>query len=464
MKAVAVDLGYQADRRLFDRYIRLIPVLWLLGALMPAAAGLLIYLSKRHWPRGLLINSVVIGWCGIAGMQAVCSILNGLLLQDELNGLRYSVSIIVYGWIFGALAIGVGYSCRLANHHYIRAVSILGASIIVLTCISIFFYLSGTDQLIFETPVSLLFPNSHTVQEYSRVIFFELENNWDEQDVRLTLFYPWAVSLGLGGIAVTWISSLDRSLLFRFIGVSGGLIANICSQSRSAIAIMAVTIAVWLLFRLGGLARTVILLLCLLIFFGALVNGFEPFSMIQQTQDEVDEMRPGSSMIRNRIYEGSWKGFWESPIIGNGWPGDSVTEEPLKLPIGTHSSISGLLYTGGILTFGAFVIAMALTMVACLRSVLNTRYGSEGRRFAEVGVLLILSAILFCPFESLFADTLPSVFLFAWVGGAIREGMHYVKCPDFERYHTGLQQRSFHPGGDRIGFGANIPQFGSDRR
>jgi hypothetical protein len=437
MRSVVVGSVYQADRRLFDRYIRYIPVLWLLGVLTPAAIGLLLYLSKRYWPKGLLINSVVIAWLSIGGMQMISSIINGLLIDDFSEGLHYSVSMVVYGWMFAGLAIGVGYSCRLANYHFVRAITILGASIIVFGGIAGWFRMSGSEALILETPISMLFPNSSTVQAYARAVFYALEDNWGDNDTRLTLFFPWSTALGLSGVAVVWISLLDRSFLFRLIGVAGGLIANLFSLSRSAIAIMGVTIAIYLFLRLGGLTRSLICLVGLLLAFGIVLNGFDPISAIGQAQENVDDIRPGSSMVRALVYEGSWNGFWESPIIGHGWPGESVLKD-IKLQVGTHSSISGVLYTGGIITFGAFLIAVALTFFASLQSTFRPDYRSESRRFAEVGLLLTVAIVSYCPIESLFAITLPNVFLFAWIGGAIREGGCYRIESTMKRQHSAV--------------------------
>jgi O-antigen ligase len=116
------------------------------------------------------------------------------------------------------------------------------------------------------------------------------------------------------------------------------------------------------------------------------------------------------------IYEKSWEGFLRSPLFGYGWIGPSVHPKEM-LPIGSHSTIYGLLYTGGLLTFGAFAIALAMTLLAGMIRLLTV---SADRR-DEIIVMILLSGtlLIFCKYESLFSVTLPCSYIFAFIGGAL---------------------------------------------
>jgi hypothetical protein len=156
--------------------------------------------------------------------------------------------------------------------------------------------------------------------------------------------------------------------------------------------------------------------------------GFDPIAVMDETQLVADSARAGSSMVRGMIYEASWAGFWQSPIIGNGWTGEAVipgirsnTGRPVA-PVGSHSSISGVLYTGGILTFGMFMLALLLSFAAILYAISKTEFGSEARRFAVVGLNLVFTLVLFAPYEGLFTHTIPATYLLMWIGGAIAIG------------------------------------------
>ena len=146
----------------------------------------------------------------------------------------------------------------------------------------------------------------------------------------------------------------------------------------------------------------------------------------------VDAARSGSSMARELIYEKSWEGFLELPIVGHGWIGESVHKTE-NLPIGSHSTVYGLLYTGGALTFGMFALALGTTLVATARAAVGPDQSGAGR--AALGLALTL--LVFCRYEMLFSFTLPCLFLFTWIGGALREIAR--ARPTFTRLTTPVQ-------------------------
>ena len=176
--------------RLFDRYLRCIPLLWFAGLLLPAAVIVLAHLAMHRWPRGRLINVIVFAWVGVGLMQAICALANAVILDDVAEGVHYALSMGVYGWIMGGIAIGVGYSWRLTNERVVRAITLLGGVIIILSAIATSYRAAGWTNLIVPTPVSWAFPNSDTVLNYANATFYVEEDNGGEKDVRMTLFFP----------------------------------------------------------------------------------------------------------------------------------------------------------------------------------------------------------------------------------------------------------------------------------
>ena len=191
------------------------------------------------------------------------------------------------------------------------------------------------------------------------------------------------------------------------------------SRSRIAIASLIVTGALLAFLRLSFRGRLAVLGVLLVAYFIASLDGFDPIEKIKQAQDSVNGARAGSSLARELIYERSWEGFLKSPIIGNGWIRKSVHAKE-TLPIGSHSTIYGLAYTGGLPTLAAFVFAMSSTLLALAWRFLRLAYDDPRRSGALVGLGLGLCLAAYCRYEALFNLTLPCLFLFTWIGACLR--------------------------------------------
>jgi O-antigen ligase len=170
--------------------------------------------------------------------------------------------------------------------------------------------------------------------------------------------------------------------------------------------------------RLSFRWRIVVVGIAIAAFFIASLNGFDPIENVKRLHDEINGARAGSSLARELIYEKSWEGFLQSPIIGHGWIGDSVHRREV-LPIGSHSTIYGLAYTGGLPTLAAFFFALSITLAALTWRFMRLAYGDPRRSRMLVGVGLALSLATFCRYETLSNLTLPCLFLFTWIGACL---------------------------------------------
>lgn len=402
----------------FGRYLRFTPLLWILGALIPCAAAMLIKLAVDRWPKGRLINLVVFCWLSIAIAQASCSVLNGLILHNFGMGLRNAMSFTAIGWVFGALAIAVGNSWSLSNRHTANYIANLGIYIILLSIIALGGALTGRSELRMLTPLGMLLPSGNATNFYASMTIFQSEDTLGESRIRLILFFPWATALGLGGLAIALISSRAEQGWRRFFGMTGGAIGVVFSWSRIALAAMVLVAAILIFIKLPRYLQILSTVAVALAIYGLSIIGLDPVTLLTDVHDAADRARAGSSLARDLIYEKSWEGFLQSPVIGNGWIGESVHRTE-NLPIGSHSTIFGVLYTGGAITFACFVLAMVVTLVALLYAVYHWRDDKPRQQNAIIASCLWLSLLLYCPYESLFSLTLPCLFLFCWIGGAI---------------------------------------------
>jgi len=189
---------------------------------------------------------------------------------------------------------------------------------------------------------------------------YHLEGFFGELMPRLTLFYPWTAGLALAGVGIFFVSMGDRARGWRWLGMAGGLAAVVLSFSRAGmIALVAAALAyLWLTLPRAWKGLTITAGMVAILAF--IMTGNQFAELADDFLDTFASGRHGSSVGRDMIYERSWEGFTHSPILGNGWIGESVHVSE-DLPIGSHSSVYGLLYTGGLLTFAAFVVALAVT-------------------------------------------------------------------------------------------------------
>ncbi len=403
---------------LFRRLVIWWVPIWIMGALTVVQAIFLIRLAAARRPIGGAASLVVMAWLGIALTQSFASVLVGVELGTPWQGVTAALGLGVLGWIFGAMGIAAGAAHGMNNQVVVRGVAWLGGMVVLLALVALIGRLAGrADLYISPAPLGMLFPHSTVARFYATAAVFVREDTLGEKMTRLILFFPWATALGLGGLGIFFISTRDDSLAWRLVGMAGGLIGVVFSWSRIAIATWLVVAALMGFLRAGLLLRLAVVGGALLALFCLPLYGIDPFGNISGLRHSVDNARAGSSMARDLIYQKSWEGFLNSPLIGHGWIGESVHPKE-ELPIGSHSTIYGLLYTGGLPTFLAFVVAMTATFLVQIGRWI---YASTDDRRAriEVGVALTLCLLAFSPFEQIFSLTVPCLFMFLWIGACL---------------------------------------------
>jgi len=92
-----------------------------------------------------------------------------------------------------------------------------------------------------------------------------------------------------------------------------------------------------------------------------------------------------------------------------------------------------------------FVLAMLTTFAAVLLGLYRQRGDAGAFNNGLVGLCLLLALVLFCPYESLFSLTLPVLYLFTWIGGAIPEGVARSAAEEDGRRSSRFRMRRANP-------------------
>lgn len=129
--------------------------------------------------------------------------------------------------------------------------------------------------------------------------------------------------------------------------------------------------------------------------------------------DLATNLRKGSSEARQMGYDESMRRFLRSPLIGYGWPGEDLSDT-IPMPVGSHSTVYGLLYTGGLVTFIPFCIAMLWTI-----TVLFWRARSRDPETSSA-LAIAFSLCILSYGEGINSFAIPVLFAFCWMGAALR--------------------------------------------
>lgn len=393
-------------------YMRWLPLLWLGGAYVLAMLALVLRLAWRRWPTQPAINILFLLWALVAATQAASVLWNWALAGQAIGRLPGALfSITVIGWFFLGLGLAVGHAHDLANRTGVRAVMVLGLWIVLFGVLGHAVALTtGRDDLIVVTPLRMLAGQSHAADFYTLAMFFKMETGAR----RFILFFPWPTALALGGICLLCIATCERDRVWRAIGIGGGLFGVMFSYSRAGYVALLVALCVLVALRMRPFLALAALALAALAGLGMIIANIGPLGLVEQALAKLQQARPGSSMARTLIYEESWRAFLNAPVLGHGWVGPSV--HPVEeLPIGSHSTFYGVLYTGGLVTFGALALATVGTVGACVTRGLSSR---DPRAIAASAITVAI--IVFAYGESLYSLVLPLMFVFLFIGGSLR--------------------------------------------
>lgn len=398
-------------------YLVLTPLWWMTGTLVPLGVVGTICLFVRRPPRQASIRLLAALWIAVGVAQAASVIFNWMSAEVPGIGLLRGLgSFVTTGWILIGLAIGVGAEAGLTTPRVVRGICVHAAWLLLFTGVSLFTaHGLGWPELIVPSPLAMLLPGELPVVRFHlQMIFYQSDALLDARTMRLTLFYPWATGLALGGATALLVGTGDRLRGWRIVAAIAGSVAVLLSYSRAAILSLAAAILILAFLRLSRARQAVAALLAGVVVNAALLAGFDPVETVRDVQAEFTNLRPGSSFARAVVYELSWAHFLNRPILGHGWMSGPVATWLPSMPLGSHSSFYGVLYVGGVVTFAALCTAYLTTLaIAAMR--LRDR-GRDGP--VALVLLLLLGVISIGEGINVLVPSLLATFL--WLGGAVR--------------------------------------------
>jgi hypothetical protein len=403
-------------------YLLLIPVLWVLGLNLPIAF-LVILGTFAFFVRSRFAWSYALPWFLVGTMQIVSVMTNWFASNQPWWMLaKHFFASYVSGWFMLGAAIAIGASGLIRLDRMIAAAKSLAIwSVAIAVPAYALSLVVSAPHLFVLSPVGHLIPASLPSRGFSFGMFVY---SWDEffglHLPRISLFYPWPNVLGVAGVCTVFIFWGHETRLVRWLGVTVGIFLTLASLSR--LTLFALLLCIPFRVLLGSPRRVRAAVSCgtLSVALGAFLWIGTPHEIVTGAESFVDSGRAGSSEARRNVYDASWDGIRQAPIVGHGWPGELLSWDDTESVygtqagafVGTHSTISGLLYKGGVLTFVAFVLALVTTAARLLPYV-----GVSGTARSALTILLALT--ITAVGEGLESLIVPLMFVFLWLGAAI---------------------------------------------
>lgn len=402
-----------------DRWIRLFiiltPLLWLSGALLPAAMLLLLWLLWRIPGRKYLTDWVVLSWWLVSAVQALSLFFNWIdSTQTTAFLIRQLFSFTTSGWFVLGAALAVGKYSKLNYKELVRDASILGLYFIILAVIASIIYLNSAEPVKFiAAPFGFFLPSDLSlVNFYFTIRFYSMEYLFGKMLPRLVLFYPWPLCLSFAGIGIFFMTLQEEKKLWKYIGIAGALTAIIGSMGRMGVIALVVSLMVYGWGKMSRQTRwlAVPLVSVLLVLAVALDVGG---GALRHTFKDIEVSREGSTEARLLDYQLTWQAIQKSPVMGYGWQGEIISEQ-IPMPLGSHSTILGVLYTGGAVTFGFLCLAVVFTLYSLL---IKAVASGNVRRLS--GLCIFLALILFTTTEGINYFFISTLLILFWIGMAM---------------------------------------------
>ncbi|HHP7231496.1 MAG TPA: O-antigen ligase family protein [Xenococcaceae cyanobacterium] len=222
---------------------------------------------------------------------------------------------------------------------------------------------------------------------------------------RIYLFAPWITAIGTLGNFFFFLAREDKHPLWRISGVVSALIMILISQSRAALlCIPFVLTVVWLVKNIFYPGTQ------LLISLGFFLLGLFSFPLTKAlsfAREQFSNFRGRdsvySSRVRSNLYRVTIKTWWEeAPIWGHGRISEKGPAFLFHMPIGSHNTWLGALYTFGLVGFIALAVAFLFTLF-------NLAIQARKSQVATVGLYLFLSL-----FVATFTDSIEHVAYIYW--------------------------------------------------
>jgi O-Antigen ligase len=372
--------------------------LYFLGLVFPVNTTLpwilLINVAMRFWQQSdrtplaerVRIPAIVGVW--VVGMLTVL-----VALLVGLTDYNYDIREIVRSslnwcreWALYPICLTLGSCLRIRPQIIYRAVCNLCAQSLGMIAIGIVAFVAKLPDLIYNSPIERITQNGKLFYEV-RLYVIDL----DSGGLRFTLFAPWAPALGLVACIYFLLVLQESHRGWKTIGIVGATAMILASLSRgSFIFLPAAMLLIWLWVSAN---RAYLQLVAGFLLFWATLFSFAVTQAFETAIEGFVGARKSSSQLREVIQRVSLREVAEAPIWGHGKqvPGP----KPLKgMPLGSHHTWVGLLFSHGIVGFMAVLIPVVATLV-----ILAIR--AKADRLARVALAIMLVVLFTSMGESM---------------------------------------------------------------
>ena len=367
--------------------------IYLLGAhyFLTAFMGsvLLFYLLRKWWrqtdatPESARIAIAPVAWAWLVAMLIVeLALVVGHFNYDlSIPQIIKSSSHWFRTWAIFAIFPLVGH-LNIRPQIIYRAICILCLQGIILVCLGTITSLANVPQLSYVSP---LIVSGGDIEHYEVIVIQNVIGD------RLHLFAPWETALGMAANIYFLFACQEKNKIWRWIGITGSILTIVLSYSRLAIVCLPfVFVFVW--FLTNFLRPWVQLSSSVLCFVGGLVavniiNGIEWF---ERTVNSIRKDSSSSSRTRGLIYDmtlDKWRN--EAPIWGHALNAEKGPGALAHMPIGSHQTWYGMLYTHGLVGFIPFILVMVWSFIDLL---IKAQQDTEARLALSILIVIVLSS------------------------------------------------------------------------
>lgn len=341
------------------------------------------YLVKQWWQQASSEPRIVIsssGWVWIVAMVTIEVALIVGHLDFELGLVQIvksSVNWWLRTWALFALFPLAGHLNIRPSLIY-RGVCILCLQSLILIGIGCLASLVNASSIDFISPLERFFRG--TADHYYVRVFHSVIGE------RLQLFTPWPTGIGMVGNIFFWFACREQKQKWRWLGIAGSLVMIVASLSRSAIVCLPFVFIVvsmltnvfspWLYYGVGFGTFLVSLS------WSTLIRVLEILK--EQFQNFRGKDSAASSRVRDALERMALERWWnEAPIWGHGMLELRGPAVVAHMPVGSHHTWLGILFTHGLV--GGVALAIAF-----IWSFLHLWFKAQSSDLAKVGLCIVL--------------------------------------------------------------------------
>ena len=367
--------------------------IYLLGAhyFLTAFMGsvLLFHLVRKWWlqtgttPESERIEIAPVAWAWLGAMSIVeLALIVGHFNYDlGIGQIIKSSSHWFRTWGIFAIFPLVGH-LNIRPQIIYRAICILCLQGLILICLGTVTSLINAPEVSYVSP---LIVSGGDIEHYQVI---PIQNAIGS---RLHLFAPWETALGMAANIYFLFACQEKNKIWRWIGIVGSILMIVTPLSRLAIVCLPfVFITVW--FLTNFLRPWVQLTSSVFCFLGGLiaVNIIEGLEWFERTINSIRKTSYSSSRTRSLIYDMTlerWRD--EAPIWGHALNAEKGPGALAHMPIGSHQTWYGMLYTHGLVGFIPFVIVMVWSLLDLL---IKAQQDAEARLALSILIVILLSS------------------------------------------------------------------------